>query len=78
MLEPLVPRLLPGGRATTDRSEAAVLRRFLAYAQSSKACSGHHNHNYVVPLTEDAAPFVGRPAGTDVTVRIPRATCCRW
>nr|WP_229871015.1 aminoglycoside phosphotransferase family protein [Streptomyces phaeofaciens] len=49
------------------------MRRFLAYAQSSKACSGHHNHNYVVPLTEDAAPFVGRPAGTDVTVRIPRA-----
>ncbi|GGK74366.1 hypothetical protein GCM10010094_39200 [Streptomyces flaveus] len=31
---------------------------------------GHHNRNYVLPLTEDMARHVRREAGTSVTVRI--------
>nr|WP_279616916.1 aminoglycoside phosphotransferase family protein [Streptomyces caeruleatus] len=33
---------------------------------------GYHNHNYVLPLTEDVARLVGRDKGTRVTVRIRR------
>ncbi|WP_327320782.1 aminoglycoside phosphotransferase family protein [Streptomyces sp. NBC_01235] len=35
--------------------------------------SGHHNRNYVLPLTEDVARLVGREAGTSVIVRIRRS-----
>ncbi|MER5434328.1 aminoglycoside phosphotransferase family protein [Streptomyces sp. NPDC002588] len=72
MLEPLVPRHLAGGRASAAPSGAA-LTRFLEFAQGAPASSGHHNRNYVVPLTEYIAPWAGRPAGTEVTVRVPRA-----
>nr|WP_307544580.1 aminoglycoside phosphotransferase family protein [Streptomyces sp. V3I8] len=34
--------------------------------------SGHHNQNYVLPLTESMARRVGREPGTSVTVRIRR------
>ncbi|MFE7933911.1 phosphotransferase [Streptomyces sp. NPDC057456] len=34
--------------------------------------SGHHNHNYVLPLTEPVARLLGREVGTQVTVRIRR------
>ncbi|MER5183609.1 aminoglycoside phosphotransferase family protein [Streptomyces sp. NPDC002896] len=34
---------------------------------------GHHNRNFVLPLTERMARLVGREAGTSVTVRIRRA-----
>ncbi|WP_437097068.1 phosphotransferase family protein [Streptomyces sp. enrichment culture] len=37
------------------------------------AGSGHHNQNYVLPLTEAEARLLGREAGTSVTVRIRRA-----
>ncbi|MFG2653213.1 phosphotransferase [Streptomyces sp. NPDC048436] len=33
---------------------------------------GHHNRNYVLPLTEPMARLVGREAGTPVTVRMRR------
>ncbi|WP_234478600.1 aminoglycoside phosphotransferase family protein [Streptomyces sp. MBT65] len=39
---------------------------------SGHAASGFHNKNYVLPLTDDLARLVGRPAGTSVTVRVPR------
>ncbi|WTE48919.1 aminoglycoside phosphotransferase family protein [Streptomyces sp. NBC_01622] len=33
---------------------------------------GHHNHNYVLPLTEDMARLCGGEPGTRVLVRVPR------
>ncbi|MFJ5561084.1 phosphotransferase [Streptomyces sp. NPDC093250] len=36
------------------------------------ASSGHHNQNYVLPLTEPEARLLGREPGTSVTVRIRR------
>ncbi|MGV9942797.1 phosphotransferase [Streptomyces sp. NPDC003401] len=72
MVEPFVPRDLLGVRPAGDPSHAP-LQRFVAVAGSTPATSGHHNRNYVLPLTEDVAAVLGRPAGTPVTVRIPRA-----
>lgn len=40
--------------------------------QLGQATSGHHNKNFVLPLTEPAARLAGRDAGTTVTVRIRR------
>nr|WP_308309759.1 aminoglycoside phosphotransferase family protein [Streptomyces sp. CHD11] len=37
------------------------------------ASSGHHNRNYVLPLTEPEARLLGREPGTPVTVRIRRS-----
>lgn len=37
-----------------------------------RAANGHHNRNYVLPVTDGVAQLVGRPVGTSVTVRIPR------
>ncbi|MGW0875852.1 phosphotransferase [Streptomyces sp. NPDC002740] len=37
-----------------------------------KESSGHHNRNYVLPLTEPVARLLGREAGTSVTVRVRR------
>ncbi|MGW1544568.1 phosphotransferase [Streptomyces sp. NPDC002309] len=34
--------------------------------------SGHHNRNYLVPLTRKVASLLGREAGTPVTVRVRR------
>ncbi|MFJ6726078.1 phosphotransferase [Streptomyces sp. NPDC091281] len=45
---------------------------FLRDTGSATAHRGHHNRNYVVPLTAETAPLVGRPVGTEVTVRLPR------
>ncbi|MEH0419782.1 aminoglycoside phosphotransferase family protein [Streptomyces sp. B21-083] len=41
-------------------------------AVAGKASSGHHNQNYVLPLTQDVARKVGLAVGTPVTVRIRR------
>ncbi|MEU5766623.1 aminoglycoside phosphotransferase family protein [Streptomyces asoensis] len=51
----------------------AVLRAFVRAAESTQEISGHHNRNYVLPLTEAVAPCVGRAPGTSVIVRIRRS-----
>ncbi|PPS67536.1 MULTISPECIES: phosphotransferase family protein [Streptomyces] len=66
---PPLPRPLHGERASHD----ATCRAFVKLAvETGQATSGHHNRNYVLPLTEDMARLVGREAGTSVTVRIRR------
>ncbi|MXM67535.1 phosphotransferase [Streptomyces sp. HUCO-GS316] len=40
--------------------------------QLGQASRGHHNQNYVLPLTETTARLLGREPGTSVTVRIRR------
>jgi aminoglycoside phosphotransferase (APT) family kinase protein len=62
---------LVGGRATLDDADADY-SAFVQSAVQGQATSGHHNENYVVPLTEPVARVLGRPAGTPVTVRIRR------
>ncbi|TPQ22232.1 aminoglycoside phosphotransferase family protein [Streptomyces sporangiiformans] len=64
------PRPFLGDRATSDAACAAFVD--LA-AELGQASSGHHNQNYVLPLTENAARLMGREAGRSVTVRIRRA-----
>ena len=52
----------------------ARLQDFVELAtRNGTASSGHHNRNYVLPLTEPVARLLGREAGTSVTVRIRRA-----
>lgn len=50
---------------------------FLAFVEDARlnghAVSGHHNQNYVHPLSEDVARRVGHDVNTLVTVRIRRA-----
>ncbi|MFI7504274.1 phosphotransferase [Streptomyces sp. NPDC049687] len=46
---------------------------FLRATETSTEHSGHHNRNYVIPLTEDMSRLLGREAGSTVTVRIPRS-----
>ncbi|GGJ44993.1 hypothetical protein GCM10010121_065280 [Streptomyces brasiliensis] len=41
--------------------------------ERGQASSGHHNQNYVFPLTDEVTRLLGREAGTSVTVRIRRA-----
>ncbi|MDV9169113.1 aminoglycoside phosphotransferase family protein [Streptomyces sp. W16] len=46
---------------------------FVRLAQKTGTASGgHHNHNYVLPLTEDMARLCGGEPGTRVLVRVPR------
>ena len=71
VVDPFVPRHCPGGRAAEDASDP--LRAFVRAAEATQESSGHHNRNYVLPLTEDVARLAGRKAGTPVTVRIPRS-----
>ncbi|MFC5956661.1 phosphotransferase [Streptomyces pratens] len=48
-------------------------RTFVSLAvQVGQAISGHHNQNYVMPVTPAMAKPLGRAAGTSVTVRIRR------
>ncbi|WP_051828067.1 aminoglycoside phosphotransferase family protein [Streptomyces bicolor] len=57
-------------RATPD----GTYREFVGNATLlGQATKGHHNQNYVFPLTENVAWLVGREAGTSVTVRVRRA-----
>ncbi|AMW11317.1 phosphotransferase enzyme family protein [Streptomyces qaidamensis] len=52
---------------------ASVVEDFLERAvERGRETKGHHNRNYVVPLTEGMARLLGRKAGTSVTVRIRR------
>ncbi|MFI2714794.1 phosphotransferase family protein [Streptomyces collinus] len=63
---PPLPRPLLGERASHDATCRAFVKRA---AELGQATSGHHNWNYVLPLTEGMARLVGREAGTPVTVR---------
>ncbi|WP_371674487.1 aminoglycoside phosphotransferase family protein [Streptomyces sp. NBC_00289] len=63
-------RYLPGERA----SAAVTCARFVALAaREGQASSGHHNLNYVLPLSEPMARLLNRNPGVSVTVRRRRA-----
>jgi predicted Ser/Thr protein kinase len=50
-----------------------VVRAFVELAAAKGgASSGHHNKNYVLPLTDDVAHVLGCDPGIMVTVRIRR------
>ena len=67
---PPLPRPLRGERATPDE----IIKEFVGQAEKlGQASSGHHNRNYVLPLTGAMAQLVGLEAGTSVTVRVRRA-----
>ncbi|GAB2794374.1 hypothetical protein GCM10027073_28180 [Streptomyces chlorus] len=67
---PPPPRLTPGKRPLPDQG----YRAFVDLAErEGQAISGHHNRNYVVPVTPAMAKPLGREAGTSVTVRIRRS-----
>ncbi|MFJ4820914.1 phosphotransferase family protein [Streptomyces sp. NPDC088801] len=52
---------------------ASVVEDFMETAvERGRETRGHHNSNYVLPLTEGMARLLGREAGTSVTVRIRR------
>lgn len=71
MRAPVPPRpAVHGARATPDD----VIRDFVGQAEKlGQASSGHHNRNFVLPLTGSVAWLVGLDAGTSVTVRVRRA-----
>jgi aminoglycoside phosphotransferase (APT) family kinase protein len=57
-----------------ERATPAAFEAFVRQArQLGDAINGHHNQNYVLPLTDDAARLLSREPGTSVTVRIRRA-----
>ncbi|MFF1451781.1 phosphotransferase [Streptomyces sp. NPDC058274] len=65
-----VPRTPPGGRASVDLP-TDLLGDFVRQAVAEGAASrGHHNKNYVLPLTEPVARRLGREAGMPSVVRI--------
>ncbi|WP_416976262.1 phosphotransferase family protein [Streptomyces sp. T028] len=69
MVDHFVPPRHLGERTAAD----GVLRAFVRDAKATRASSGHHHRNYVLPLTENVARLLDRDAGTPVTVRIPRS-----
>ncbi|WP_443064888.1 phosphotransferase [Streptomyces sp. NBC_00576] len=68
---PPVPRPLLRERVAVERPDP-VSAFVLQASQTGMAASGHHNQNYVLPLTESAARAVRREAGTSVIVRVRR------
>ncbi|MEU3933897.1 aminoglycoside phosphotransferase family protein [Streptomyces sp. NPDC029044] len=63
------PRPVLGERASHD----ATCRAFVKLAaELGQETGGHHNRNYLLPLTEGMARMVGGEAGACVTVRIRR------
>ena len=66
MAKPPVPSPPPGRVAARDPYTEFVYR-----AQTDGVMSGgYHNQNYVLPLTDGVARFVGCPVGTPVIVRL--------
>ncbi|GAA3542747.1 phosphotransferase [Streptomyces osmaniensis] len=66
---PSLPRPVHGGRSLHE----AAIREFVGQAEElGQASSGHHNRNYVLPLTGSVAWLTGLDAGTSVTVRVRR------
>ena len=75
MVDPFVSRQWPGGERIVSDRQTAVLRAFARQAQRSakEFFEGHHNRNYVMPLTEEVAALAGEKPGTPVMVRVRRA-----
>ncbi|KUN37457.1 phosphotransferase enzyme family protein [Streptomyces longwoodensis] len=74
MVDPSVPLSLLGERPADDGTASVLLCGFADTAASTgRAASGHHNRNYVLPVTPAVAPLLRRPPGTPVTVRVPRS-----
>ncbi|MFE3633194.1 phosphotransferase [Streptomyces sp. NPDC059168] len=65
---PSLPRRHPGERAWPGAISAFVR----GAAERGVASGGHHNRNYVLPVTEDVRHLLGRDPGTSVTVRVRR------
>ncbi|MBD0840394.1 aminoglycoside phosphotransferase family protein [Streptomyces sp. TRM68416] len=63
---PPLPLPHVGERTTPSEIWSLVLRA----TQQGQSARGHHNQNYVLPVTEEAAPHLGLEAGTSVTVRM--------
>ncbi len=74
-----VPRPLPRERATRDVADDPYELFVRQAIERGVACRGHHNQNYVLPLTESLARLMRHEspvpveAGMPVTVRIRRA-----
>ncbi len=56
-----------------ERAARDALEFVQCAAEQGVAISGHHNQNYVLPLSERMARLLRREAGTSVTVRVRRA-----
>ncbi|WP_086792110.1 aminoglycoside phosphotransferase family protein [Streptomyces sp. LB8] len=69
MEAPPVSREPSGGRDAAGAVEPA-LAAFVRTAAPGRTDGGHHHRTRVVPVTAEAAPLVGRPAGTRVAVRL--------
>lgn len=67
---PSLPRPAPGEHPAPDPGYRAFVD--LA-AREGRSISGHHNQNYVVPVTPAMAKPLGRDVGTSVIVRVRRA-----
>ncbi|MFC5217928.1 phosphotransferase [Streptomyces coerulescens] len=66
---PPLSRPVHGGRSTHE----AAIREFVGQAaELGLASSGHHNRNYVLPVTGSVAWMTGLDVGTSVTVRMRR------
>lgn len=65
---PSLPRRHPGEGAWPGAVSAFVRTA----AERGVASRGHHNQNYVLPVTEDVRRLLGRDTGTSVTVRVRR------
>ncbi|WP_408055574.1 phosphotransferase family protein [Streptomyces apricus] len=64
---------VPKGAPREPRVADAAYDEFVEQAKRVGVVSGgHHNQNYVLPLTEPMARQLGREPGTNVTVRIRR------
>jgi aminoglycoside phosphotransferase (APT) family kinase protein len=72
VVDPFVPRHCPGGERAARDQRTAALRAFVRQAEATRASTGHHNRNYVVPVSKEVAAVVGREPGTPVTVRVRR------
>ncbi|MFJ7293216.1 phosphotransferase family protein [Streptomyces collinus] len=63
------PSRFPG---TPERPASVVVGFMETAVERGRETKGHHNSNYVLPLTGGMARLLGREAGTSVTVRIRR------
>lgn len=70
-----IPRPAPGGlHSPGTLIQGRLLGKFVELAtRNGTASNGHHNQNYVLPLTEPEARLLGRETGTSVTVRVRRS-----
>ncbi|MFJ7077953.1 aminoglycoside phosphotransferase family protein [Streptomyces sp. NPDC098781] len=64
----------PRGSAAPHDPYSEFVRRARTHGE---VYDGYHNRNFVLPLTEPMARFVGRPSGTPAIVRMPTRTALR-